>query len=97
MELGDADAFFTVGTEYMYGDAGTQQDIKKALEMYSRAIELGSIEAHNKIGILYSDGKYLPKDSKKMMYHFQQGAIKGCVHASISELRSIRWAIRIGR
>ena len=81
MELGDADAFFTVGTEYMYGDNGTRQDIKKALEMYSRAIELGSIEAHNKIGILYSDGKYLPKDSKKMMYHFQQGAIKGCEYA----------------
>lgn len=81
MELGDADAFFTMGTDYMYGDDGMSQDIKKALEMYSRAIELGSIDAHNKIGILYSDGKYLPKDSKKMMYHFQQGAIKGCEYA----------------
>lgn len=86
MNAGDADAFFTVGTSYMYGDSegrcdGVSQDINKALEMMLRAIELGSIEAHNKIGILYSDGKYVAKDPKKMMYHFQQGAMKGCEYA----------------
>ena len=81
MELGDADAFFTMGTMSMYGEDGVSQDTKKALELYLRAVELGSIEAHNKIGILYSDGKYLPKDSKKMLYHYQQGAMKGCEYA----------------
>ena len=81
MEAGDADAFFTVGSMHMYGGDGVSQDTNKALELYSRAVDLGSIEAHNKIGLLYSDGKYLPKDSKKMFYHYQQGAMKGCEYA----------------
>ena len=81
MEAGDADAFFTMGSTYMYGEDGTEQNIMKALELYSCAVQLGSIEAHNKIGILYSDGKHLPKDPKKSIYHFQQGAVKGCEYA----------------
>lgn len=81
MEAGDADAVFTMGASYMYGDDDTQQDIQKALELFLRAVQLGSIEAHNKIGMLYSDGNYLLKDPKKSIYHFQQGAVKGCEYA----------------
>ena len=46
MELGNADAYFTMGTSYMYGRDGTPQDINYALELLLRAAELGSVESH---------------------------------------------------
>ena len=49
MKAGDADAFNMMGTGYLFGTSGSQKDTDKALEMYLRAAELGSVEAHNNI------------------------------------------------
>ena len=50
MKADDADAFNMMGSCYLKGsDEGLQKDTEKALEMYLRAAELGSVEAHNNI------------------------------------------------
>jgi len=72
MEAGDADAVFTMGASYMYGDDDTQQDIQKALELFLRAVQLGSIEAHNKIGSFILMVIIFPKIQRRVFTIFSR-------------------------
>ena len=81
MKAGDANAFNTMGTGYMFGSSasGLQKDTEKALELFLRAAELGSMDAHNNIAAMYYSGQLgVEIDREKYMYHMQQAAIKGC-------------------
>lgn len=62
---------------YIKGGMGLQKDCVKAVELLKRAIELGSIRAHNSLGCLYYDGDDVPMDKKKAKYHFELAAIGG--------------------
>ncbi|KAL7527928.1 hypothetical protein ACHAXR_003377, partial [Thalassiosira sp. AJA248-18] len=78
MEASDAGAFFQLGTTYLFGDWGLPQDTKKALELLLRAVELGSNEAQYTIAVIYDNEKFMEKDHKKSLYHFQRAAMGGC-------------------
>jgi len=56
-------------------------DFGKALEYYTKAVELGDVEAHFCLGGLYFEGEGVEKDMTKEVYHLEQAAIGGHPYA----------------
>ncbi|KAL7529955.1 hypothetical protein ACHAXR_006129, partial [Thalassiosira sp. AJA248-18] len=52
IEVGDAEAMYTLGCNYSTGE-GVPQDFKKALELWHRAAKLGCAVSHYNIGRAY--------------------------------------------
>ncbi len=52
-------------------------DFVKAVEYYTKAAELGDMNAHCNLGNLYFRGEGVEKDEKKAVYHLEQAAIGG--------------------
>ena len=77
MEAGDAEAFDCMGALYFTGKCGLPQDILRGLELSSRAAELGCANAHYNIANLYFTGQYMPRNTKKALFHNQQAAMRG--------------------
>ena len=77
MELNDPDAFYGLGCEYRDGDLGLPQDMSKALELWNKAAELGSISAHHALGVAYDNWDRVEVDNKKVIHHWQIAAIGG--------------------
>ena len=48
-----------------------------AFEYFTKAAELGDVEAHFKLGLLCHDGLRTEKDEGKMLYHWEEAAIGG--------------------
>lgn len=81
VELNDPEAMFMLGQYYFDGGDGFQQDIDKALELFHRAAELGSIVAHSKVGELYCCGDGVQTNYKNAKYHLEISAMAGNVQA----------------
>ena len=77
LELNDAEAFFYRGCGYLHGAYGLPKDTKKALELWNRGAELGSISAHAALGGAYLQGTGVKKDMKMVRYHYSLAAIGG--------------------
>ena len=54
-----------------------EEEYGKAAEYYTKAAELGDANAHFLLGALYYEGNGVEKDEKKMVFHWEQGAIGG--------------------
>ena len=52
-------------------------DYNKAFEHFTQAADLGDIEAHFEVSLLYRNGKGVEKDMKKAVYHLEEAAIGG--------------------
>eukprot|EP00984_Skeletonema_dohrnii_P002527 scaffold876_cov92-Skeletonema_dohrnii-CCMP3373.AAC.2 len=52
-------------------------DYQSAFEYYSKAAELGDVEAHFELSHMYRDGHGVEKDEGKEMYHLELAAIGG--------------------
>jgi len=52
-------------------------DYCSAFNYHSRAAELGDMEAHYQLAILYHFGEGVEKDEKKRLYHLEEAAIGG--------------------
>ena len=52
-------------------------DFGKALEYWTKAAELGDVDAHCGLGMLYAYGKGVEEDLKKAVYQYEQAAIGG--------------------
>jgi hypothetical protein len=52
-------------------------DYEGAFQYYTKAAELGDIDAHFNLSILYHKGEGLEKDEKKELYHLEEAAIGG--------------------
>eukprot|EP00984_Skeletonema_dohrnii_P002048 scaffold682_cov105-Skeletonema_dohrnii-CCMP3373.AAC.18 len=76
VEKNDPVAMTTIGrTHYERGEYGA------AFEYYTKAAELGDVDAHNHLSILYRDGEGVEKDEKKELYHLEVAAIAGHLDA----------------
>jgi TPR repeat protein len=73
VEANDAGAIYMLGNSYHHGLNGFQQDQTKAIELYNRAADLGSSEAHNFLGNIYRGGG----DVKKAKFHYEAAAMAG--------------------
>jgi TPR repeat protein len=52
-------------------------DCSSAFEYFTRAAELGDVEAHNSLSYMYRDGHGVEKDRGKAIYHLEEAAIGG--------------------
>jgi TPR repeat protein len=77
VELGDAEAIFSLGCNYRDGDDGFPQDYAKAFELFVRAGELGCAEAYCNVGYAYDFGHGVEIDEKKATYYYKLAAIGG--------------------
>ena len=56
-------------------------DYKKAFGYWTEAVELGDMDAHYNLSLMYSHGEGVEKDDKKELYHLEEAAIGGHVLA----------------
>jgi TPR repeat protein len=73
VEANDAGTMFILGHYYYQGQLGLQQDLAKALELWTQAAELGSRDAHFQLGMQYNEGG----NSKKAKFHYEAAAMAG--------------------
>jgi len=77
MKSNDPEAFFKMGCGYEKGEHGLPKNTKKALELWSKSGELGSVRAYSYMSDSYYLGRGVAKDKEKAMYYAQLAAIRG--------------------
>ncbi|EJK48561.1 hypothetical protein THAOC_32631 [Thalassiosira oceanica] len=77
----DADAINHLGEKYFYGELGLRKDVPQAIELWTEAAELGSIDAHYSLGAAYYTGDGVEEDMPRGIHHWQQAAMKGDVES----------------
>jgi len=73
VEANNAASFYLLANSYHDGVGGLEQDRAKAMEIYVKAADLGSSQAHYRLGNIYYDGG----DSKKAKFYFEAAAMAG--------------------
>ena len=76
----DPEAIHNLGEKYCHGD-GLQKDVRKAVELWTDAAELGSIEALFYLGIVYYYGKGFQEDKVKAVQFWTKAAMQGHVES----------------
>jgi len=72
VEMNDPDALRKGGLQrYM------AHDYKVAFKFWTKAAELGDLQAHYQLSILYHNGEGVKKNEKKETYHLEKAAIGG--------------------
>ena len=68
MDVNDAQAYLQIGLNYYHGLTGLTQDREKALELFNKAAELGSIEAYFNIALTTARGEVIGSPEKALHY-----------------------------
>ena len=76
---GDAEANNHLAEKYCYGNLGLTKDFNRAIELWTEAAELGSLNAHYNLGLAYCTGNGVEEDKPRGIRHFQKAAMKGHV------------------
>ena len=79
VDKGDAVAIKVLGDQYYGGSLGLAKNVPRAIELWTEAAELGSLEAHGRLGLVYYHGDGVEEDKRRGIRHWQQGAMKGDV------------------
>jgi len=79
VDKGDAAAITFLGAKYYDGELGLAKDVPRAFELWTEAAELGSLEAHYELGIVYYKGNRVEEDKPRGIRHWKQAAMKGHV------------------
>ena len=77
VDKGDAEAIYQLGTKYHFGSLGLTKNVPRAIELWTEAAELGSLEAHFRLGCRYYNGDGVNEDKPRGIYHWKQAAMKG--------------------
>ena len=81
VDKGDAEAIKLLGEKHYHGKLGLRKDVPRAIELYTEAAELGSIDAHYELGCVYYTGDGAEEEKPRAIHHWQQAAMKGHVHS----------------
>ena len=84
VDIGDPEAIYHLGNNYMEGINGFERDMPKAVELLERAAELGSKEAHYQLGVVFdedTDDWGIDKDMTSAVEHYEFAAKRGDVMA----------------
>ncbi|EJK52436.1 hypothetical protein THAOC_28284 [Thalassiosira oceanica] len=73
----DPVAINNLGNSYFRGGLGLQKDMRGAVELYTEAAELGSIEALYNLGNAYDLGKGVQQDMAKAVEFWTKAAMEG--------------------
>ncbi|EJK53351.1 hypothetical protein THAOC_27233 [Thalassiosira oceanica] len=76
---GDGEAITLLGYKYYHGDLGLTEDVSRAIELWTEAAELGSIDAQYQLGLTYYTGEGVEEDKSRGIHHWQQAAMEGHV------------------
>ena len=79
VDKGDAEAITFLGDKYFHGELGLTKDAPRAIELYTEAAELGSLDAHCRLGHTYYTGNGVKEDKPRGIRHWQHAEIKGDV------------------
>mmetsp|Transcript_14258 Transcript_14258/g.32304 ORF Transcript_14258/g.32304 Transcript_14258/m.32304 type:complete len:311 (+) Transcript_14258:101-1033(+) len=74
----DPEANNHLGEKYCHGLLGMQKDLKKAVQLYTEAAELGSVQALFHLGFAYYTGEGVQKDVAKAAEFYEKAAMQGC-------------------
>ncbi|EJK74497.1 hypothetical protein THAOC_03822 [Thalassiosira oceanica] len=77
----DADAIYHLGSKHYHGQLGLAKDVPRAIELWTEAAELGSVDALSSLGIIYYFGEGLEEDKPRGIRHLQEAAMEGHVHS----------------
>jgi len=77
VKLNDAQAHLTLGHAYRNGGMGLTQDINKTIELWRKAAELGSTNAHFNLATAYHNGYGVEQDRDKALQYWTLSAIGG--------------------
>ena len=70
---------FNLGCHHFNGSCGLSLDVKKALELWQQAGELGSANANYNIAYAYKIGNGLERNMKKAKHYWELAAVGGDV------------------
>ena len=79
VDKGDVEAISFLGEQYYYGELGLAKDVPRAIELWTEAAELGSIDAQAALGLVYCTGDGVEEDKSRGIRHWEQAAMKGQV------------------
>ena len=65
VDKGDAEAISFLGEKYFHGLLGLTKDVPRAIELWTQAAELGSLDAHSNLGDSYYNGDGVEEDVPK--------------------------------
>ena len=74
---GDAEAIKHLGEKYYFGELGLTKDAPVAVELWTEAAELGSLDAHYELGATYYHGNGVEEDKPRSIHYWQQAAMRG--------------------
>ncbi|EJK74487.1 hypothetical protein THAOC_03831 [Thalassiosira oceanica] len=87
----DPEAINLHGGKYFFGKLGLQKDSRRAVELWTEAAELGSIDAlFGSLGLAHRRGEGVQKDMSKAVEFYEKAAMQGHV-ASRHNLGEIEW------
>jgi len=75
--VGDAAATYFLGATYRHAFVGQKRNLPQAINLYTQAAQLGSIEAHFELGEMYRIGEGVRKSGDKSFYHLSTAARAG--------------------
>ena len=81
MKLNDGGAFAWLGSVISDGTHGFPQDMNKAIKLWNKAADLGSVQAQNALAHAYEDGDGVEKDMSKAIYYYKIAAMGGHEYA----------------
>ena len=76
---GGAAAIYVLGEQYFYGCLGLAKDVPRAVELWTEAAELGSVDAQYDLGRAYYTGEDVEEDKPRGIQYWQQAAMEGQV------------------
>ncbi|EJK56391.1 hypothetical protein THAOC_23725, partial [Thalassiosira oceanica] len=75
----DAGAINHLAEHYYHGELGLSKDVPRAIELWTEAAELGSLDAHFQLGLVYFKGVGFEEDKPRGIQYWQQAAMEGHV------------------
>ena len=77
----DPEAICFLGTKYKFGNLGLRKDMRRAVELYTEAAELGSVDALYSLGFAYDRGEGVRQDKAKAAEFYKKAAMQGHVES----------------
>jgi TPR repeat protein len=76
---GDVEAIKYLGSKYYFGSLGLPKYVPRAIQLWTEAAELGSLEAHHNLGDSYYFGRGagVEVDKPRGIHHWEQAAMRG--------------------
>ena len=73
----DPTGIFNLGIKYYYGELGLQKDMRRAVELWTEAAELGSIDALFNLGVMHDSENEVQEDKVKAIHFWTKAAMQG--------------------